>query len=259
MHDTSELYREILAGEHWTETRLAIGESGRLIDRFGSAITFGGTAISVGSSGADSGFGENVLISIETSNRMFSEESITVGSCVSGEIDVEIIKPAGEIVRMARLVPYVRITNGSRHSEWIQKGVYFIDTREENSDDSGIVIFRLHGYDAMLKAEADYPESALAWPAADIEVVREIAAFMGVTVDPRTAAAMTRAYPVQYPAEYSCRETLGYIAAMYGGCFVMSDLGELRLITLGGMPMETRYLIASSGSAITFGGDRILV
>ncbi|MBO4939237.1 MAG: hypothetical protein J6C98_09635 [Oscillospiraceae bacterium] len=259
MRETTDLYRQIQAGDHWAETRLTIGESGRLIDEYGSTITFGGAAVSVGSSGADSGFGEDKLISVSTSSRMFSQEGIAVGSCVSGEIDVELIKPAGEIVRMARLVPYVRITDGEQHSEWIQKGVYYIDTREENSDDSGIMIFKLHGYDAMLKAEADYPESALDWPAADIDVVREIAAFMDVALDPRTVDAMTKAYPVQYPGEYSCREVLGYIAAMYCGCFVMSDLGELRLITLGGMPVETRYLIESSGSAITFGGDRILV
>jgi hypothetical protein len=39
----------------------------------------------------------------------------------------------------------------------------------------------------------------------------------------------------------------------------MSDLGELRLITIYGIPKETRYLIEPSGFAITFGGDRILV
>ena len=46
---------------------------------------------------------------------------------------------------------------------------------------------------------------------------------------------------------------------MYAGCFVMSDLGELRLVALNGIPAETRYLIAAAGQPITFGGVRILV
>ena len=70
---------------------------------------------------------------------------------------------------------------------------------------------------------------------------------------------MTWGYPVQYPAEYSCREVLGFIAAMYAGCFVISDLGELRLVALNSIPPETRRLITKDGFAITFGGVRILV
>jgi hypothetical protein len=111
----------------------------------------------------------------------------------------------------------------------------------------------------MLKAEQDYPASTLSWPAKDIDVVREIAAFIGVSLDPRTIPIFNRGYRIQYPTGYSCRDVLGYIAAAYAGCFVMSDHGELRLITIYGIPKDTRYLIEPSGFAITFGGDRILV
>jgi hypothetical protein len=160
---------------------------------------------------------------------------------------------------MARMVPYVRLTDGARHSEWIQKGVFYIDTRGKVEDGSSIEKIHLHGFDDMLKAEQDYPSSTLSWPARDIDVVREIAAFLGVSVDARTDPIINRGYRINYPAGYSCRDTLGYIAAMYAGSFVMSDLGELRLITIHGIPRESRYLIEATGSAITFGGDRILV
>ena len=126
-------------------------------------------------------------------------------------------------------------------------------------DGSSIEKIKLHGYDDMLKAEQDYPASTLAWPARDIDVVREIAAFIGVSIDPRTIPIINRGYTIQYPTGYSCRDVLGYIAAMYAGCFVMSDIGELRLITIYGIPRETRYLIDRNGAAITFGGVKILV
>lgn len=259
MQATSDLYKELLASPHWKETRLVIGETGKLITKLGESITFGGVSILVGSSGADGGYDESNLISIDTSVRIFSENVPTVGCCVSGEISVEMLKPLGEVPRQARLVPYVRLTDGTRHSEWIQKGVYFVDTREEREDGSNIKILILHGYDAILKTEQDYPASTLQWPARDIDVVREIAQFIGVDLDSRTAEIMTRGYSVQYPGEYTCREVLGYIAAMYAGCFVMSDLGELRLVTLHGIPAETRCLITDANQAITFGGVRILV
>lgn len=259
MHNTSSLYKELLAGSHTTETRLTIGESGSLINERGDTITFGGTSILVSSSGADGGFDEHSLIEITTAQQVFSGDTPSIGDCVSGEIDVYMLRPLGTLPRQARMVPYVRLTDGVRHSEWIQKGVYFIDTREYEDSDDSVDRLRIHGYDAMLKTEQDYPSSTLSWPAKDIDVVREIARYINVPVDPRTLEIVTSGYRIPYPIEYSCREVLGYIAAMYAGCFVMSDLGELRLIQLAGIPKESRNLIDELGNYITFGGVRIRV
>lgn len=264
MQQTSDLYKtlfsELLAGNPNVryEKRITIGDAGILITRKGESITFGGVRILVDSSGPDSGFDESVLISVKTALRVFSEDTPTVGSCVSSEIDVALLQPAGDIPRAARLVPYTRLTDGVRNSEWLQQGVYFIDTRGSTGGEEWKKM-TLHGYDAMLKAETDYPPSTLQWPAKDIDVVREIADSMGVAVDARTVAIMTRGYLINYPADYSNRETLGYIACMYAGCFVMSDLGELRLVQLNSIPPETRYLVTTDRQTITFGGVRILV
>ena len=265
MHETSPLYKELFseyqAGAPYVkfETSLAIGETGVLITKQGDSITFGGVSILVGTTGGDGGYDETLLMSVSTSTATFPEESPGVGNCVSAEIDVKMLKPLGDIPEMARIVPYVRLTDGARRSEWLQKGVFYIDTRSKIEDGSSIEKIQLHGFDDMLKAEQDYPSSTLSWPAKDIDVVREIAAFLGVSVDARTISIINRGYRINYPAGYSCRDTLGYIAAMYAGCWVMSDLGELRLITIHGIPKESRYLIEPAGFAITFGGDRILV
>lgn len=259
MQKTSELYQELLASEHRKETRLSIGETGVLITKQGEDITFGGVSILVGATGADGGYDESILVSMETDGNMFGNQSPAIGACVSTEIEVEMLKPISEIPPMARMVPYVRITDGVRYSEWIQKGVYYIDTREENEHGPGLKTITIHGYDDMLKAEQDYPSSTLEWPARDIDVVREIAAFIGITIDPRTIKIINRGENIQYPAGYSCRDVLGYIAGMYAGCFIMSDLGELRLIKINGIPKETRYLVENNGAALTFGGDHILV
>jgi hypothetical protein len=259
MQKTSETYKRLIGADHTIETRLTIGEPGVLITKKGESITFGGLSILVGISGADGGYDESMLMSMETDSRVFGGETLSVGDCISAQLDVEMIKPTYEIQKSARLVPYVRLSNGVEKSEWIQKGVFYVDTRSKKEDGSAIEKIILHGYDDMLKAEQDYPASKLSWPAKDIDVVQEVANFIGVAVDQRTVAMMTDGFRVQYPGEYSCRETLGYIASMYGGCFVMSEIGELRLVAFWDIPPETRYLIAAGGYAITFGGVRIIV
>lgn len=241
MQQTSELYKEILNGKHTKECRLAVGEKDTPI---ADLVTF---------------HGEDMLMDMSTSARLFSEETAAVGGCISAEISVRMLKPAKDIPRQGKLVPQVRITDGTRYSEWLSKGVFFVDTREKMGEISGVEIIQLTGYDALLKAEQDCPVDGTDWPATDIQVVAKIARFLGVTVDERTYEIMKNSYPVQYPGEYSCREVLSYIAAMYGGNFIMSDIGQLRLVALNSIPPETRYLITAAGQAITFGGVRILV
>lgn len=258
MQETSSIYKQLLADPgHWKEYTLVIGESGVLVNEHSETITFGGTAILVASSGADSGFRESAIISMATQKSIFPGSNPTAGNCIAGQISAEIIKPKGDIPRRARLSPYVRLTNGVEHSEWVQKGVFFIDRREYSGDENERMT--ISGYDHIILTEADFPSSSDEWPRMDIDVVRDISRAIGTSVDMRTTKIMNKGYKINYPAEYSMREVLENIAAMYAGSFVMSDAGELLLVTMFGIPKETSRLIDSAGFAITFGGDRILV
>lgn len=235
MQSVSELYKEIVAGDYETEVQLLIN----------------GTE-----------YGHESLRSMKTKTRVFPQDLPSVGGCYSGEIDIVMQKPAQVIPKQAKLQPRERVHNlqKTKFSEWIPKGVFYIDTRKTAEDGTDIKILTLHGYDDMLRAEQDYPDSALSWPATDIDVVREIAAFIGVELDERTVEKVVNGYDIPYPDGYSCREVLGYIAAMYAGNFIMSDTGKLRLIVLGDVPSdEESYLINEEGFAITFGGVKIIV
>ena len=91
-----------------------------------------------------------------------------------------------------------------------------------------------------------------------VKAAAELARLMGTTVDPRSQ--IHHGYTIDYPANgYTRRDILRFIAAAHGGNFVMNDLGQLRLLRLGDLPAETRYLVDEYGDALTFGGDRILV
>lgn len=233
MQTTSALYQSIISGDnHWFETRL-------VIDGVGT-------------------YGETDLFAMSTTHEMF-HNSPTIGSAVAGEITVKMVYPQNvTIPTMAKLLPQVRVCNATQQSEWLSQGVYYIDTRERTVTDYGESVLELHGYDAMLKAEQMY-NGRITGNSTDIQMVNEIAYQMGVSVDSRTTALMTAAYTIPLPTGYSYREVLGYIASMYVGCFIITDEGKLRLVSILELPPETNYLIDQVGDAITFGGDRILV
>ena len=268
MQPTSELYQQLyMSGKYRVETALVIGESGRLITEQGYVLTFGGDAILISSSGADGGYGEGMLISLKTTRRVFADGKPQVGCCTCGEIYVEMLMPIGEIPSMALLSPFVRLvsTEDNRiYSEWLKKGVYYIDSRSNTRNRDDLDILRLHGYDAMMKANKYYDRPNINFPNTDKKVVQDIANLMGVRVDDDTLSKLNRGYIVQYPAEYTMRETLQYIGAMYAGNWIINDYGSLQLICLNDLPPETSLLTDELGYRLTFGEepeevDRILV
>ena len=233
MQTTSALYNTILGAEpHWFEVKVNISGVGDIT--------------------------EDKIFLLTTRDTMF-DQIPTVGKAVAAEIDLQVLQPSVEIPKMAEIKPYVRVRNETQQSEWLQQGVFYVDTREVTANGDGLDIVTLHGFDAMLKAEQPYATTALTFPATDISIVNEIAGKMGVTVDARTTALMTAGYTLPLPTGYSLREYLGYIASMYVGCFIITETGALRLVSLTELPPETNYLITAAGEPITFGGDRILV
>ena len=242
MQDTSQLYNTIVSGlNHWFEVGLVIGDLGN-------------------QSVSDAAYREDMLFSVRTNHRVFNDDCPTVGSAIAGEIDIEMIDPAIPIPKMAKLSMWVRATNGSQTSEWLPKGVYYVDTRETTRNSDGLDILRIHGYDDMLKLEVDYPsDNVHEYPMTDIDMVEFIASTIGVELDERTEEALDKGYEFPLMLGYSSREALGIIAASYGGNFVISDEGKLLLLPLGSLPKETNYLIDESGNRLTVGGDRILL
>lgn len=227
MQTVSALYQQIMSGEHYAERKINI---------------------------AGTDYGEDTIVSLTTTGGLFADGTLSVGSAVSREINLSLWNISTTIPKMAKLIPYYRISNGTQTSEWIQKGVYYIDTR---SIDSGLLT--IHGYDDMLKAEQIWtPAQSLEFPMPMTQAANIIADIMGVEIDARTV--LNSAYTVDYPAnDYTLRDVLRYIAAAHGGNWIMSDAGELWLVGLNTLPPETNYLCDEDGDWITFGGDRILV
>lgn len=263
MLPTSDLYKRLLSEEHSIETRLVIGASGVLITEDGDGIIFGTNngqdiRILVEQGGADDGFTEAEIFSLSTYHELFEGETPKVGCVIAGQIDVKMLYGNYNLPRMAQMVPYVRLVSadGTEHSEWIKKGVYFIDTREVSHNDDGLEILTLHGYDAILKAQADYPsDSAANYPARDTVIVQKIARAMVVEVDSRTWDMMTGNFTYGLPVGYSMQEVLSSIAVPYAGNWIITDEGLLRMVSFADIPKETRLLTDEVGYAIIFGTE----
>lgn len=206
---------------------------------------------------------EDVLISAKVNGTLFGDQNPTFGTAIARELDLEMRYPSDQIPRTAEIRLFVRLSNESLTSGWLPKGVFYIDTREkvEGEDAEHLAI---HGYDAMMKAERSYPSSELEWSSTSPKaraVLNEIADAMGVELDDRTKAAFPTGsgYVIGFPIQYTMREVLCSIGAMYGGSFCISDEGKLLFIGLTELPAESFYLITQSGNRITFGGTRILL
>lgn len=229
MQSVSDKYRAILADErHRKEIRLDI-----------AGVTYS----------------EDEIITLTTTAALFAEGELSVGSAAAREIDAGVF-PKGSIPRMAEVRPWVRLVLEDDASEWIPKGIFWIDTRET---DAATGVMTIHGFDAMLKSEQIWePEQDLTFPMTFRAAAKLCAGLMGVELD--NEGDIPTRWEVDYPAnDYTLRDILRYIAAGSGGNWHMTDGGRLRLVRLNALPEETSLLVNEAGAAITFGGVRILV
>ena len=232
MQSVSLLYRQLLAANAPKEVRAII-----------AGVTYAKTKIVSASSKA-----------------AVMDKAATIGNCVAKELNLVLRNP-GEIPRMAEIRMEFRLNSGTQQSEWLPKGTFFIDTRDEGNG-----VLTIDAFDPMLKCDQSFTTSGEqgTWPRTDITVVNQICSRIGVTLDARTAAILTAGYAIQYPGygegAYTMREILGFIGSMYAGNWIITDENKLRLLVLGDMPDDTtNLLITEYGEYIVMGGYRIRV
>lgn len=171
----------------------------------------------------------------------FSSDDPSVGGTIAREVEFDVIPIEGiPIERKARVEIYCWYSDEISTSEEIPKGVFYISNKEKDEVKG---TYHIHGYDSMVNAKSPYNifGNQGQWPKTDIDVVRIIAKKIGVEIDSRTEYIMQTLYhynyPVQYPGigeqAYTNREVLGFIGAMYGGNWVITDANELLLVLFG--------------------------
>lgn len=242
MLTTSAVYKQIMrSGEYHIEWKALIGGTEYLSDS---------------------------LISCRTQKEVIGSSENLIGNCVCGQIDISLLRPSISPAKMAEIQIFIRLvsdTGDDAVSEWLKKGIYYISSRKEDTEEDGIDVLYIHGYDAMLKTEQPACSNGDQgyWPKIDIDALEYIADQIGVTLDSRTESIINRNYIIPYPGYgedgYSLRELLGFIASMYAGNAIITDEGKLRIICLNTLPEETDLLSDEYGDPIIFGSDAIIV
>lgn len=165
-------------------------------------------------------------ISAPTINRALMQTGLSIGNATSAACQFYIREP-GVIPKSAEVQIVMRLNDGETQSEWLPAGTYYISKRQR---DPVTGLLSLECYDAMLKANAEYAVSG-AWPKPMAAVVDEIAAALGVTVDPRTVINTGADYTVPLPdAEATMNAVLSGIATVHCGNWCITPDNQLRLV-----------------------------
>ena len=168
-------------------------------------------------------------------NRALLTEPLSVGNCVAADLSFSVLTddafPRGAEIQID--IQLVDEQDQDRTTEWKTMGTFLLSTRLRNND-----MWEITAYDAMLKTNQYYipvesrnePDIRVGWPKSMRAVVGEIAAAIGVEVDPRTELEEGEAYQVPYPDDLTMFEVLGYIGACHAGNWVITEENKLRLV-----------------------------
>lgn len=176
-------------------------------------------------------YGTDYLISVNVYGNLFARECPSVGNCNSRSFKLRMKTPAVDIPLESKVELFVRITDGTNTSEWIPKGVFYIDHRDKEKTGSGEDTYMdLSGYDALMKMQTEYPTANFKWPRTALAVLNGILWDNGKLSHDGT---VTDTREITEPeAGMTNVDVMGYIAAMFGGNFYIDDSGVLRLARL---------------------------
>lgn len=176
-------------------------------------------------------------------------ESFSVGNCCAATLNLSFIK-AEDPPKMAEIVVESRIRVGDEASEYIPRGTFYINTREESDG-----VLTVEAFDAVPKLEGLYFSTGEWEDQSMLATAQEIAGRIGIEIDSRTTVSDT--YMVRYPGDMTMREVLCAIAAAHAGNWIVTAENKLLLIPLFSAPNETDYIVDEHGDAILIGGVRI--
>lgn len=180
-------------------------------------------------------------ISAPQIERSLMSDPLSVGNCISATLKVSILTD-DVIDTTAPVKIKARLTDGNISSEWLEFGTFYVDLPDTSYEG----LLTLSCYDSMLKTSQSYvddSDSEDEWPKSMKTCVEEIAYRIGVGIDPRTRINMGVDYLVPYPSGRTMQQVLGFIGAVHGGNWIITEENLLRLIPVITSPDDTFNII----------------
>lgn len=144
-------------------------------------------------------------------------DKLSIGMVVAAQLNLTLWNV--EIDPTASLKVLFRATDGTNHSYWHSRGVYYIDKLKASPYSKFVEIV---AYDAMLKTETDFAPDGNYVPLTALECAQRIAGDIGVALGPNSRAWMTRNPKTLSNAPHvgvggtTDRDMLSYIGVLYG-------------------------------------------
>ena len=185
-------------------------------------------------------------------DRALLSDPLSVGNCTSATLQLSVMTD-DVIDTSSPVIIKARITDGKQYSEFMDFGTFYIDLPEVNEN-----IITLTCYDSLLKAGqmyVDETDSEEEWPKPMITCVEEIALRIGVGIDPRTRINVGVDYLVPYPSGRTMQQVLGFIGAVHGGNWIITEENLLRLVPIINSPDDTFNIIDEDYNTIMTGGN----
>ena len=185
-------------------------------------------------------------------DRALLSDPLSVGNCTSATLQLSVMTD-DVIDTSSPVIIKARITDGKQYSEFMDFGKFYIDMPEVNEN-----LITLTCYDSMLKAGqmyVDETDSEEEWPKPMITCVEEIALRIGVGIDPRTRINVGVDYLVPYPSGRTMQQVLGFIGAVHGGNWIITEENLLRLVPIINSPDDTFNIIDEDYNTIMTGGN----
>ena len=215
---------------------------------------------------------EGDIVSLSTHRQLF-EGAPSIGNCITGELNTELIVSSDLIPTNASMSPYVRddITQ-----PWQQKSTFYIYRRKIDRL-TGTV--RITAYDATFRTDRPYIDSNETinmddWPRSAYSVMTDIAQRCGLTIHPDTIAKLQNdPRYVRFPgakveadvdtgeevfvsdgdAAMTMREVACEVAVMYAANWLVDNEGLWRLVVFGDIPLDSDYLVTENSDIIILG------
>lgn len=214
MQTTSGLYKQLLAEEcHTFEIQILVGEEG-----------------------SETVIGMDHIDSMRKTGAFTDTGGLTLGTFPSQELELTLLGVSSDAIpRMGRLRPQIRVVgaDGVAVSEWIDIGVFFVDTRQKSGTVLGIT-----AYDAARKADSQLTSTA-------ISSTKSMYAVYLWGLCARQIGVSSVALPTVYQGARLLgsdeldvlRSTVGRMAGSFAGNAIISAANKLKLIDPSASPV----------------------
>ena len=173
-------------------------------------------------------YDNKAVVEVDGEGNLMNGETLTLGEIAIQKLTVKVkTSPTTVIPSNSKIIVSLRLNGADGWSEWIQLTPCYIDSRDYNY---GVWTFTC--YDKLMWAQQKYV-SALVYPAAQIDVLNEIASILGIALD--SSVVINPAFMVPYKDEdATIHDVLSYIAASHGRSVKLTNDEKLAFVKLKG-------------------------